>query len=336
MNYASKLYLALAGTAMLLAGIYGLSAQGPTPVTLLVAVAIGASVALVVTMAVGGRDYAPVVPADAGPPERRAITAGPGARGSLWPTVAAAGIGLAAVGVAIGLGWIVAGLLLALVGTGGWYGHTWREHPTWTPRVSDRMASRVVLPASLFWAILLCVLVTAVAFSRILLAVPEKASVAVALAGAVVLLVAFFVIASQSRTTRSVVTTLVVVTALAVGGAGLASGLKGERKFELVAPKAGVEQLVAQNVAFNPTDLNAKAGQKVTVVFTNRDKGTYHNFSVYEKASDGTQGAPVFNGKPINRGSTSNTFTAPTSPGTYIFACDFHANMRGNFTVAES
>src|SRR6266851_2512168 len=256
MSAASKLFAAVSGTALLLAVAYAMSAQGSVPITLLVALASAAAVAVVVTTAVGGRDLAPAVPLDAPPPESRSITAGAPARPSMWPPVVAAGIGLVAVGAAVGMGWLVAGLVVALAGTAGWYGRTWREHPSWTPRVSERVQNRLVLPAGLFWAILLCVAVVAIAVSRILLAVPEKASVAVALGMAVILLVAFFVIASQSRTRRSVVATLVENKALALGGAGLASGLKGERSYDLVAPPPSAQLLVAHNTAFAQTQLN--------------------------------------------------------------------------------
>lgn len=336
MNAASKLFIAICGLAMVFAGAYGMAARGATPVTLLVTVAIGAALAIVVTTAVGGRDFAPAVPLDAPPPERAAHTPGPAAAGSMWPLTVAAGAGLVALGAAIGLEWIVGGLILAALGAGGWYGHTWREHPSWTPRVSQRMTSRVVLPAALFWAVLACVLITAIAISRILLAVPEKASVAVALVIAVVLLVAFFVVAARPRTPRAVLTPVVAVTVLALGGAAIASGVKGERHYELAAEPVPTSELVARNVAFSPGDFNAKAGERFTVAFRNEDRGTYHNFSIYEQQSDGTQGTPVYNGKPINGGKIVYTFTAPTTPGAYIFACDFHANMRGVFTVASS
>src|SRR6266851_1151810 len=158
MSAASKLFAAVSGTALLLAVAYAMSAQGSVPITLLVALASAAAVAVVVTTAVGGRDLAPAGPLDAPPPESRSITAGAPARPSMWPPVVAAGIGLVAVGAAVGMGWLVA--------------------------------------------------------------------------------------------------TLVVVTALALGGAGLASGLKGERSYDLVAPPPSAQLLVAHNTAFAQTQLN--------------------------------------------------------------------------------
>ncbi|MEN6341362.1 MAG: cupredoxin domain-containing protein [Methanospirillum sp.] len=78
--------------------------------------------------------------------------------------------------------------------------------------------------------------------------------------------------------------------------------------------------------------ITAPAGAQVTVTFNNMDSGVPHNFAVYTDSSATT---PIFKG-PIVTGPTTTTytFTAPSTPGTYFFRCDVHPTiMTGTFVV---
>jgi len=88
---------------------------------------------------------------------------------------------------------------------------------------------------------------------------------------------------------------------------------------------------VAKNTQFNKDQLTVKAGQNYTLTFTNGDLDIYHNVAIYTAA---TNGAPIQNFRPI-KGLSRAVYdgTAPKTPGTYAFKCDFHANMVGTFTV---
>lgn len=90
--------------------------------------------------------------------------------------------------------------------------------------------------------------------------------------------------------------------------------------------------LIAKNMAFNTSTVTVPAGAHVTVHFSNEDQGVSHNFAVYTNPSALTR---IFGGEVIiGVSSTTYTFTAPSTPGTYFFRCDVHPNtMTGQFIV---
>lgn len=90
--------------------------------------------------------------------------------------------------------------------------------------------------------------------------------------------------------------------------------------------------LTAQNIKFDKTTITVPAGTQVTVTFNNMDSGVPHNFAVYTDASAST---PIFKGQIMNGpGTTTYTFTAPSTRGTYFFRCDVHpTTMNGQFIV---
>lgn len=90
--------------------------------------------------------------------------------------------------------------------------------------------------------------------------------------------------------------------------------------------------LVAQNIAFNLKTITVPAGSQVTVNFINLDGDLPHTFSVYTDSSATTV---IFKGDPIiGEATTTYSFTAPTTPGTYFFRCDIHpTQMTGQFIV---
>jgi plastocyanin len=106
--------------------------------------------------------------------------------------------------------------------------------------------------------------------------------------------------------------------------------------FDKSSPKASTVKevpadLIAENNKFNRSSLRVRTGEKVSVVFENRDNTT-HNFAIYSDR-DATQ--MIFQGEALDGpGTITYTFTAPNEPGSYYFQCDFHpATMNGRFTV---
>jgi plastocyanin len=97
------------------------------------------------------------------------------------------------------------------------------------------------------------------------------------------------------------------------------------------APSGPID-LVAQNIAFNIKTITVKAGSMVTINFNNMDNGIPHNFAAYTDSSAST---PIFVGAVINGPSTTTyTFNAPATPGTFFFRCDVHPTiMTGQFIV---
>ncbi|WP_158303618.1 PQQ-dependent sugar dehydrogenase [Methanosphaerula palustris] len=90
--------------------------------------------------------------------------------------------------------------------------------------------------------------------------------------------------------------------------------------------------LTAQNLAFNQSTITVPAGAQVTVTFNNMDSGMPHNFALYTDSSAATT---IFKGSVITGPATTTyTFTAPSTPGTYFFRCDVHPTlMFGQFIV---
>ena len=90
--------------------------------------------------------------------------------------------------------------------------------------------------------------------------------------------------------------------------------------------------ITAQNMKFDKSTITVPAGSQVTVTFTNNDQGIPHNFAVYTDAAATTT---IFKGSVIaGPASTTDTFTAPSTPGTYFFRCDIHpTTMNGQFIV---
>jgi plastocyanin len=90
--------------------------------------------------------------------------------------------------------------------------------------------------------------------------------------------------------------------------------------------------LAAHNIAYNVSTITVPAGAQVTVDFDNEDSGIPHNFAVYDSPAAQTV---IFKGQIITGPATTTyTFTAPSTPGTYFFRCDVHPTiMTGQFIV---
>jgi plastocyanin len=85
-----------------------------------------------------------------------------------------------------------------------------------------------------------------------------------------------------------------------------------------VAPPGSLP-LTASGFAFDQKSLEAKAGQPITIFFTNKDVGTPHDVEL--RQADGTPIKTV----PPTQGGQSTAYTyEPLQPGDYIFICSIH------------
>jgi plastocyanin len=127
-------------------------------------------------------------------------------------------------------------------------------------------------------------------------------------------------------TRRGLVVGLVAAIALSLAACG-GSGASGALGFE--SPPASLDpaspRLAAVNIAFDQATLTVPAGKPFVLVFENRD-GAQHNVSIYANvALERQQFKGVLFGGPATR-----WYPVPAlAAGTYVFACDLHANMRG-------
>lgn len=95
-------------------------------------------------------------------------------------------------------------------------------------------------------------------------------------------------------------------------------------------PSGPVVTLVAQNIAFDKTEIEAPADTAFTISFDNQDSGIPHNVAIHK---DSPTGEAVFTGEIIT-GVAKVDYAVPALPaGTYGFVCSVHPNMTGTLTV---
>lgn len=326
-NTAGKFAFGVAAVALAVSIGYRIAVGDRAGFVILIALTVAAILLGLALSGSGANDRAswvdPEAPINEVPVGRSAAT-----RPSWWPL----GLGVAAtvafVGMAVSGKLLGFGIVLILVAAVGWLLQAWRDHPGWTRRADARFTDRVVAPLAVPLGALALILVIVLSVSRVLLAVNEKVSVAIAAVCAFFILAAFAFVASRPRTGRNLLTALGAVTLVAVAGAGVAGAAKGPREFEKKDEQKQVT-VVAKNTQFGTAQitLDAKAGEQV--LFRNEDPGIYHNISVYTQVQGGK---PLEAGPPI-RGVEKKLYTFQLQPGTYGFRCDFHANMVGTLVV---
>ncbi|MGH2709879.1 MAG: cupredoxin domain-containing protein [Actinomycetota bacterium] len=230
--------------------------------------------------------------------------------------------------------------------------------------------SRVVLGAGIPIAALLFLSALILAFSRILLAVPEEMAPWVALLFATNILVGCALAAMIPGTRGFTFLITVLVATIVIGGVvGIVVGPRpvhslvseGEHGAgaEGTAPESGepipIEEgaggeepageegaggpgpaeappvpIVAQGLAFDTAELSVPADTPSVIAFDNRDEGIPHNVAVY--VSQG--GEPLFQGEIVPGPSLIDYHVPQLEAGEYYFQCDVHPTMAGTLTVA--
>ncbi|HEX7167138.1 MAG TPA: cupredoxin domain-containing protein [Acidimicrobiales bacterium] len=251
------------------------------------------------------------------------------ARPSPWPLVAALAIALFGVGAALGKGLIVIGIVVSFVAGLAWLAQSWREHPSWTTAMTQRVNDRYVVPLGLPAVAILSVAVAAVSLSRIFLAVSKEAAPIIGSIIAFALLGAFYLLSKMEQIGRSVIATLAAVSTALVIGAGVAGALKGEREFHK-AETDGAVVLKADDLAFDTNDLQLPTQAKLAIRFENEDSEP-HNFSIYREKG----GEALFEGEIIKGGEHIDYELTTPEAGSYYFQCDVHPTMNGVVEVSE-
>lgn len=98
-------------------------------------------------------------------------------------------------------------------------------------------------------------------------------------------------------------------------------------------PTTSIETTQDQPLAFNPADITVAAGSTVSVTYTN-NSSMAHNIDFFNGPdnSEPSLGATTIATGPNN--TQTVTFTAPTTPGDYMFWCDVHTTtMKGVWHV---
>jgi plastocyanin len=333
---ATKVLFALAGWAVASGVVYAAGSGDRDGFTLLVgAGVVAAALGLASFASVDARAaVAPVdEPAGADGRAERPVDTTDLPAPSPWPLVAAAALGVLAVGAAAGKSVVVLGLLVAAIATFGWLAQAWREHPSWTQAMTDRLTDRFVVPIGLPATVIVLVAVAAISFSRLLLALPKEAATFVALLAAMAILGVCAFVASRPRMGAAALRALATFSAVLVVAAGVAGAVKGEREFHPAGGGHGegdVVRLVAEDIAFHLEELKLPASAEVKIELDNRD-GAPHNLAVLEDEG----GRALFRGEIVD-GGKKHTYTVPPQPaGEYFFQCDVHPQqMKGRVVVA--
>ena len=332
LNPASKLLLTLAAAGTVMGFLYHVAVDERSGMVLLLALGVAGLILAVVASGAAVPDQAPMIPAGAPAPERRATTTGSPARGSGWPAFAALALAALATTTAVGGPVVIVGVLAVLVAAAGWFAKAWTEDPAWSPRVSERLRLRLVVPVMLPAAAFLLAATIAISMSRILLAVSKNGAVAIAFVAAVAIFGACAWVAARPRINSSAILTLVALAALSTAGAGITGVAAGEREFHHAGEEHGEAlHVVAEEVKFDTDEIVVPAEEHVRIEFVNHDVDVFHNVAVYE--SESPDAAPIFNGEGI-AGEDERLYEFETpEPGTYFFVCDFHPNMKGSFVT---
>ena len=91
--------------------------------------------------------------------------------------------------------------------------------------------------------------------------------------------------------------------------------------------------MVAKDIQFSPRAIKAGVGVEVTVTLDNQDAGVLHNISFYDSPQASNV---ILEGELIAGVATVvETFTAPSSPGSYFFRCDVHPDQMTGSLIVE-
>ena len=88
---------------------------------------------------------------------------------------------------------------------------------------------------------------------------------------------------------------------------------------------AGAVVIVAEDMAFDPDEVQVAADRPVSIVLDNRDEGVNHNLHVKD--------APAPNETPLEQGVSQQALTVTLPAGEYEFVCSIHPNMDGTLVA---
>lgn len=325
-NLASRTYFIVAGAAVVVGFGYVFATGDRVGFTALVFAGL---TALALGAGVFGFTPPEPLPASEEPGEPRPVDSTDLPVPSAWPVVGAVAMAVLAGGLATDTTLIAIGCVFGLVATFAWFGQVWREHPSWTQQMTDRLHDRFVVPIGLPGTIVVLAGIGVVSLSRLMLAISREAAPIIGSIIAFAILGGFYLVASRNLGRRAL-TTLATISAGLVVASGVAGAVKGEREFH--HPEAeDAFVLAAENIEFDKDEIDFPADTKLKLKFENHDE-EQHNFSLLREEG----GESIFRGEVIGKGEKIYEFTTP-EPGTYFFQCDVHpTQMKGRVDVSES
>lgn len=160
----------------------------------------------------------------------RTIQLRPATGGSLWPALAAFGVGCLAVGFSVTRWFVYLGAAVLAVVLLQWAVQAWAERSTGDAETNVAVYDRLVGPLEVPLLAMLIIAAVVVAVSRILLAVSEAGAVVV---GVVVAVFIFggAVLMAKGKLPRQITTAIIAVGALGILVGGVVGAIAGERDF---------------------------------------------------------------------------------------------------------
>jgi plastocyanin len=204
--------------------------------------------------------------------------------------------------------------------------------------VKKDVRDRLLLPLLLPVGILLFIALILWGFSRILLGLTATTATVTAVIAALGIMVIAAIAAGRTTVRGSTIAAMFAATAgvaMLAGGIALAFVAGGDEGEEPGPPDGGVPvvELVAQDIAFNPTDLTVPAGVPFEIAFDNRDAGQQHNVAIYDNPD--FSGTAVFEGELVTGPAQTTYLVDPLEPGPYSFLCVVHPTMTGQMEAVE-
>ncbi|HEX6596604.1 MAG TPA: cupredoxin domain-containing protein [Acidimicrobiales bacterium] len=316
----AKVFLPLTGLGLAAAVFYAMTTGDHAGAALFLGLATVAFSGGIIITTQRDNELAPVVAADAAPPARRPIGAvrlpgGPG-----WPAMAAAGVGFGVVALVTSPLFGIASVTLLIVAAAGWLASVSVDR---TGRAPDLMPFGIPIVGLFAIGALMFLL------SRVLLAVPEQASTAIALLVAVLIMGAASFVAVKPQVSGRTLLNVLLVAGVVMTGGGVVAAIAGEREIEEHHAGHEAVEIEADNIQFNVAELHFAPDSEAILEFKNNEP-VPHNVAIY--ANPEFSGLAIFQGAVITADSIEYRFRAP-APGTYYFRCDIHPLMQGKVTV---
>lgn len=146
-----------------------------------------------------------------------------------WPAVGALGGALVLTGLAIGSTFVVIGLVVLFLTLIEWMVQGWAERATADPAANRELRNGFMYPIEVPVAAFAIVALIVLAFSRVLLALPQNGSVVIAIVLAAVVLAVAALLSARPRLPSSLIAGVVVVGAVGLLAGGITAAVVGER-----------------------------------------------------------------------------------------------------------
>ncbi|HEV3401800.1 MAG TPA: hypothetical protein VG078_08250 [Acidimicrobiales bacterium] len=325
LTQSSKVFLPLSGVALVFAIGYMVLTGNRDGFLLLLALSTVAACAGIAVARVRENEFPPPVAADALAPEYRDVRPGQPLAGGLWTATGALAATLLLTGFVLGGLATGAGLVLAVTTVVGWMTTVSSEHTG--RRIDLAPLGLPVLGLFTIFALMFFI-------SRVLLAVPEQASTAIALAVAVAILGGASLAALRPSMSSRTLAAVLAISAVLLTAGGVVAAAVGQR--EVHRPpgiSAGPVSIEAVNSQFDRTEFELQADLPAEISFRNDDENVPHNVAIY---GDDKYTHEIFVGDILPGPVTIDyRFDAPHA-GEYFFRCDVHPNMAGKVKVVPA